>query len=383
VTLGLGAAAALYTTGAARLWSEAGAGHGVLPRHALAYAAGIATLAVALLSPLDAASDVLFSAHMAQHELLMLVAAPLVVLGRPLVPLVWALPRRWRRGAMRALRSAPAARLGRVATAPLVALILHGLVRWLWHLPAAYDAALADERIHVVQHLTFFGTAVLFWWSLVRGRYGAAGYGVGVAFVFLTMLHSGLLAALISMAGDPWYTVHRDRSLAWGIDPLRDQQRAGLLMWIPVGVLMTATALALLAAWIGAAGRRARGSAHRGLAGLIVLALAAGCDDRYPDARGRQLTGGEPARGRDAIQHYGCGSCHDIPGVPGAAGRVGPPLGGVASRLYLAGRLPNTPENLIRWITHPQAIEPGNVMPEMGVTDQDARDIAAHLLTLR
>lgn len=95
------------------------------------------------------------------------------------------------------------------------------------------------------------------------------------------------------------------------------------------------------------------------------------------------LTGGDPVRGMTAIGRYGCGSCHDIPGVPAARGTVGPPLGRIAVRTYLAGRLSNTPANMRQWIQHPQQIERGTAMPEMGVTDADARDITAFLYTLR
>jgi putative membrane protein len=257
VAVGLCAAVALYAMGLHRLWTTATPGHGIRPGHAAAYGAGIAVLAIALLSPLDDASDVLFSAHMAQHELLMLVAAPLVALGKPLVPALWALPRSWRPAAGRMLRHGWLAAVGRVLTAPVVALVVHGLVRWLWHLPSAFDAALADERVHVVQHLTFFGSALLFWWSLIHGRYGRAGYGVAVGFTFFTMIHSGLLAALLSLSEQPWYA-HAVRSAAWGVDPLADQQRAGLIMWVPVAVVMTGIGLTFLAAWIGAGGERAR-----------------------------------------------------------------------------------------------------------------------------
>lgn len=114
---------------------------------------------------------------------------------------------------------------------------------------------------------------------------------------------------------------------------------------------------------------------------LLALVLA-GCADRAAD-EARALTGGDPARGKDAITRYGCGACHDIPGVPGAEGKVGPPLSGIASRVVLAGKLANNVDNLERWIRDPQAIVPGVVMPEMGVTEADARDIAAHLETLR
>ncbi|RKH43077.1 cytochrome c [Corallococcus sp. AB049A] len=95
------------------------------------------------------------------------------------------------------------------------------------------------------------------------------------------------------------------------------------------------------------------------------------------------ITGGDVERGKEALRHYGCGGCHVIPGVPGATGQVGPSLEGIALRTYLAGRLQNAPENMVRWVQHPQSIEPGNAMPELGVKDGDARDIAAYLYTLR
>ena len=254
---GLLVSSAVYTCGVARLWRHAGPGRGVKPWQAAAHGAGIAVIAVALLSPLDHASDVLFSAHMAQHELLMLVAAPLIVLGRPLVPAVWALPHDWRVRARRIGRSAPVAGAWRVLTLPAVALLVHAATRWAWHIPSAFDAALADERIHAVQHLTFFVTAALFWWTLVHGRYGRAGYGVGVVFVFFTLIHSGLLAAMLSFADHPLYA-HGARSAAWGVDGLVDQERAGLVMWVPASIIMMGIALALLAAWLGGAERRAR-----------------------------------------------------------------------------------------------------------------------------
>lgn len=111
--------------------------------------------------------------------------------------------------------------------------------------------------------------------------------------------------------------------------------------------------------------------------GLILLACSSA------EETARRLTGGEPERGRALIPRYGCESCHAIPGVKGADGMVGPPLGGIAKRTYLAGRLPNTPENLMKWIRDPTGISPGTAMPNLHVTEQDVRDIAAYLYTLR
>ena len=94
------------------------------------------------------------------------------------------------------------------------------------------------------------------------------------------------------------------------------------------------------------------------------------------------VVNGNADRGRIAIQRYGCGSCHRVPGVGGADGTVGPPLDFWSKRTYVAGEVPNTPDFLVRWIEMPQAIEPGTAMPNLGVTEGSARDIAAYLYTL-
>ncbi|HEV8580441.1 MAG TPA: c-type cytochrome [Thermoanaerobaculia bacterium] len=113
-----------------------------------------------------------------------------------------------------------------------------------------------------------------------------------------------------------------------------------------------------------------------------ALALLCGCGEDI-ERKAAAMTGGNPARGKEIIPRYGCEACHSIPGVAGARGQVGPPLDGIASRTHLAGRLPNTPDNLMRWIRDPQGIQPGTAMPSLGVTERDGRDIAAYLYTLR
>jgi cytochrome c2 len=117
-----------------------------------------------------------------------------------------------------------------------------------------------------------------------------------------------------------------------------------------------------------------------GLAALLVVLSAC---DRATEREAAALTGGDPVRGQAALRQYGCSSCHVIPGVPGAQGLVGPPLGGVASRVYLAGALPNTPENMIRWIQTPQEVDPHTAMPDLGVPEPGARDMASYLYSLR
>jgi len=120
---------------------------------------------------------------------------------------------------------------------------------------------------------------------------------------------------------------------------------------------------------------------------LIILAsafiLLAACGEQAMLTRPQQMPGGDPQQGWQALQDYGCHSCHTIPGVPRANATVGPPLNAWADRHYIAGRLPNTPENLILFVQFPQTVSPGTAMPDLGVTEQEARDIGAYLYTLR
>ena len=114
--------------------------------------------------------------------------------------------------------------------------------------------------------------------------------------------------------------------------------------------------------------------------------MSCACDrpSRTEVERAAMLTGGGHAGlGRTEIRKYGCNTCHEISGVPGARGLIGPRLDGIGQRYYIAGELPNTPDNLMLWIQHPRQVEPHTAMPEMGVTEQDSRDIAAYLYTLR
>jgi cytochrome c len=120
------------------------------------------------------------------------------------------------------------------------------------------------------------------------------------------------------------------------------------------------------------------------LALVVALPLAAACElADGAAASANQITGGDAERGRELIRSYGCGTCHSIPGVTGANGLVGPPLGGIASRSYIGGVLPNAPDNMLRWLHDPRAVDPLTAMPNVGVTSSDARHIAAYLYTLR
>jgi putative membrane protein len=223
-------------------------------RPVCAFGAAICALFVALIWPLDALSAVSFAAHMAQHMLLMAVAAPLLVLAEPALPLMLGLPRRWRAAVGRAVNRL---RKGlRPLLRPRVAFSIHGLVIWVWHAPLPFELALRMEWVHVLEHCAFFGSGLLFWAALLRsGREQADGYGAAALWCLATLIHTGMLGALITFAPRPIYASYNDTDNHL-LSPLEDQQLAGLLMWIPAGLCYLAVGLGFVAAWLRGAERR-------------------------------------------------------------------------------------------------------------------------------
>ena len=389
VVVPLAATAGLYTVGLIQLWRRAGVGRGLSRWAAASFAAGWLTLAVSLVSPMAWLSEILFSIHMTQHTLLLLVAAPLLTFGHPMLAWMWALHRRHRDAIARAFRGTRTVAAWHALTAPLSVFLLQALALWLWHIPSWYEAALRSDLLHAFEHLCLVLAGSIFWWAMVNGRYGRSGYGLGVLYVFLTGIHSSALGVLLTVAPSVWYREYARQAATWKIDALADQQLAGLLMWIPAGVIFVVFGVALLAAWLGESERRVRFGVTDGASRLLLVVLlacgllASACTPSQSVREAEMITGGNVARGIPAIGKYGCAACHTIPRIEAATGTVGPPLTQVAVRQYLGGHLNNNPVNMIRWIQHPQLIDPMNAMPEMGVTDQEARDIAAYLYTLR
>jgi cytochrome c oxidase assembly factor CtaG len=359
-------------------------GRGIESWESRCYWTGWTTLAIALASPLHTMGEVLFSAHMGQHELMMLVAAPLLVLGRPVVPFLWALPARWRRPVALPFLSPVVQKSWAFVSQPFHAWWLHGAALWIWHMPGLYEATVASDLVHTMQHLSFLLTALLFWWALLCGSAFRRNYGLGAMYVFGTALHSSILGALLTFAPTVWYPVYSESTWAWGLTALEDQQLGGLIMWVPAGVLYTAAGLALVAAWLRDSELRSRRIYPAlGVFAIVCIAAANIACTRGDQALAAEITGGNPARGPILISYYGCGTCHEIPGVAGANGLVGPPLRRIAVRSYIAGVLPNTPANMTRWILDPPRVDEHTVMPNMHVTEEDVRDIAAYLYTLR
>ncbi len=255
VTLAL--AGWLYWRGVRRLWKEASAGQGIRRWEAWCYAGGWLALFVALVSPLHPMGRVLFSAHMTQHEVLMLIAAPLLVLGRPLIAFLWAVPQTWRRRLGQFSKRPWFAAGWRALTLPLVAWAVHAVALWMWHVPALFEATIDNEWVHTAQHLSFLLSALLFWWAVIHSRRGLMSYGAAVLYVFTTSIHSGALGALITFAGSLWYPAYQQTTASWGLTPMEDQQLGGLIMWIPAGLVYIFAGLALFAGWLRESDARA------------------------------------------------------------------------------------------------------------------------------
>ena len=218
------------------------------------FAVAVAALGVALVSPLDALAGALASAHMVQHVLLLLVAAPLLAWSAPASVLLRGSPLalrrasgRWRRrlrlthGNLRALYH------------PAAVWLLHVGVVWFWHAAVPYDAALASQPVHILEHASFLVTALLFWRVVIGARNPErVSHGLGVLLVFAMAMQSVFLSVLLTFARTPWYAGYATTTTPWGLEPLADQQLAGVIMWIPAGAVYLAVALTLMVAWIRA-----------------------------------------------------------------------------------------------------------------------------------
>ncbi len=218
---------------------------------AIAFLAGLAALGVALLSPIDRWGAAFFAVHMIQHEILMLIAAPLLVLGRPLPLFLWVFGKRSRASISRMVHFAPVQSFWTTLLSPLVAWLLHALALWIWHAPPLFDAALRVPPVHEVQHLSFLFSALIFWASMVESRQRAH-QGAAIIYLFTTTIHTSVLGALITFATRPWYAGYLQTPIHSGLTALEDQQLGGLIMWVPGSLAYVGIALALLVRWIRA-----------------------------------------------------------------------------------------------------------------------------------
>ncbi|ESY83326.1 MULTISPECIES: cytochrome c oxidase assembly protein [unclassified Mesorhizobium] len=256
ITLPLAAIALIYALGASRLWRRSSRGRSERTRQVLLFAAGWGVLTGALVSPIHALGERVFAAHMIEHELLMAVAAPLLVAACPGAALIWALPAALRRGTGRLTHGRIVQAIWTVASRPLNATIIHGIAIWIWHVPVLFEAALQQGVLHYAQHASFLGTALLFWWVILprSGRQQAC--GSAVMHLFFTSLHTGLLGVLLLLSPRLWYPQNAGGAALWGLTPIEDQQLAGLVMWVPAGLIYGGAALLLAGLWISKSGTR-------------------------------------------------------------------------------------------------------------------------------
>jgi putative membrane protein len=229
--------------------------HSLRWRHTSFYA-GFLTLTLALVSPVHELGEQLFSAHMLQHEILILVSAPLISAAHPGATILWAFAPHHRVNlggwVHNVEHSSPVAFLAR----PLAAWLLEAVALWMWHIPTLYQATLASDWIHAAQHLTFFFTAVIFWSALYGVGRSAMSYGAAIFYVFGTAAHCSALGALLTFSIVLWYPAYAQTTQPWGLTPLQDQQLGGVLMWVPSGIVFIVIGLALFAKWLRESDRR-------------------------------------------------------------------------------------------------------------------------------
>ncbi|RMF90288.1 MAG: cytochrome c oxidase assembly protein [Nitrospinota bacterium] len=250
VLLGLGS---LYSRG---WWHLRRRGHSHLASgwRLAAYWGGIGVMGLALLSPIDTLQSFLFAVHMIQHELLMMVAPPLLLLANPFPFFLWSLPSRLRRAIGGLLVRKALFRRGlRFLTTPWGVWALYVLTLWLWHLPTAYDAALRHQWLHDLEHLSFAGTAILFWWQVIGAApqiHGLLGYGFRLVYLLAALAQNEILAVGISLSQSPLYPYYQGVPRLWGLSVLDDQRLGGAIMWIPGGMMYVLAVVILVAAWL-------------------------------------------------------------------------------------------------------------------------------------
>jgi cytochrome c oxidase assembly factor CtaG len=231
------AAAALYAIGAARLRARVENTPMLWKTVSACMAFGV--LVVLELPLFHHLAEDLFTFHMVNHVLLASIAAPFLILAQPAAPLLWSLPRAARSVSGRLISRVIAWKPLILARRPLAATAIHALALWAWHVPWLYNLAVRDELAHWLQHASFFVTALLFWSAVFR----KPNAGIAVLMLLVTIMHTGMLGALLTFSPAPWYLGHDPGH--WGLTALEDQQLAGLVMWVPASFIYLAAAMAL------------------------------------------------------------------------------------------------------------------------------------------
>ena len=243
--LPLGLSLLIYLVGWARLSKRAST-----PVRPALFLTGWTVLTLSLISPLHEAGERSFTMHMIEHELIMLVATLLLASSGAGGVLSWGLPKPLRL-ALGGNWKSPLQSLWKTLTEPVTATAMQAVVMWSWHAPPLFDRALDSFGWHIAQHACFFISSLLFWWAMLHPRSRSSGYGVSAACLFATSLIGGALGALMSFSSSPWYADYAAIGMTGvGLDPVDDQRLAGLIMWIPGGLVHGAAALVLAYKWL-------------------------------------------------------------------------------------------------------------------------------------
>jgi len=218
------------------------------------FAGGLAAIGVALLSPIEAYEGQLFSVHMLQHMLVELVAAPLLLAGAPITLALRAANPRWRRGLLSVLHS----RVVRALAFPVVAWVLFAAVNWGWHFSVLYDDALENQLLHYLQHATFLGAALLFWWPVIGADPSPwrLPHPVRLLYLFLAMPQNSFLGVAIMSASSVLYPHYVTNVRDWGPTPLEDQQLGGVFMWVGGDLIFLAAMAVVVVMWMRHEDRR-------------------------------------------------------------------------------------------------------------------------------
>lgn len=260
IVLGLLLVAVVYAAGLRDLARRGRLWHTVRRRHAVFFALGLLTLVVALLSPLDTLDGRVFSFHMTQHLLLLEAAPPLLLLGKPIPVLLLGLPRPLLRRVTRVyLRTPWLERFTRRLLSPVIAWPLYVGDLLLWHIPALYQATLWEPGLHLLEHLCFLGTGLLFWWVVVQPWPGTTPLhaGLRLGYEVAAMLPMGMLGALFTFADTLWYPYYATHTPPWGMSAVDDQRLGGLIMWLPGSLTYMGIAAVLFFAMLRADERMA------------------------------------------------------------------------------------------------------------------------------
>jgi putative membrane protein len=241
-----------YWRGVSALWYRAGRGRGISHRQSMIFLAGVGALFLALVSPIDKLGQQLGSVHVVQHMLLILVAAPLLVLGSAGQALTWALPLRPRLMLTQFYRGLRRIGMRRyVLWQPFLIWTCFALVIWLLHIPQLYEAALQNRVLHDLQHIAFVVSACLFWRVLLdpisRLRLNPP---LSVLYLFATCLQCSAMGVFMAFSPSIWYSAYDATTPQWGVDPLLDQQIAGYTMWLPACFVYALVAAVIFGRWL-------------------------------------------------------------------------------------------------------------------------------------